>query len=264
MPWLSKVAAVLEAWYPGSGGGPAIAQVLFGSVDPSGRLPVSFPKSLQQLPNRQLPGETVPQGKPFDIDYRDGAAAGYKWYEKRRLTPLFPFGYGLSYTRFRYSSLTARVENGRLVVSFEVTNVGGREGAAVPQVYAGPTEGGWEAPRRLAGWSKVSLSPGRSAALSITVDPRLLSTFDEAGEGWRMAPGTYDVWLGDSSADTRLSTRVLLSAWRHSARWATGTDHDRTSSRLPSYCKVIAGEVSAAADQAGPAWKDRSGSQAAR
>jgi beta-glucosidase len=264
MPWLSKVAAVLEAWYPGSAGGPAIAQVLFGSVDPSGRLPVTFPKSLQQLPSRQLPGETVPQGKPFDIDYREGAAVGYKWYQKRRLTPLFPFGYGLSYTRFRYSSRAARVENGRLVVSFEVTNVGSVAGAAVPQVYVGPNAGGWEAPRRLAGWSKVSLAPGGSAALSITVDPRLLSTFDEAGGSWRTVPGAYDVWLGESSADTRLSTRVPLSAWRHYARWTTGTDHDGNGSGLPSYCRVIAGEVSAAAHRAGPAWRDRSGSQAAR
>jgi beta-glucosidase len=245
MPWLSKVAAVLEAWYPGSGGGPAIAQVLFGSVDPSGRLPVSFPESLEQLPNRQLPGETVPQGKPFDIDYREGAAVGYKWYEKQRLTPLFPFGYGLSYTRFRYSSLAARVANGRLVVSFEVTNVGNRAGAAVPQVYVGPGAGSWEAPRRLAGWSKVSLAPGGSAALSITVDPRLLSTFDEVGKSWRTAPGMYDVWLGESSVDTTLSVRVLLSAWRHSARWSADTAHDLNGSWLPSYCKVIAGEENA-------------------
>lgn len=260
MPWLGRVAAVLEAWYPGSGGGPAITQVLFGSIDPSGRLPVTFPESLAQLPNPQLPGESVPQGERFDIDYPEGAAVGYKWYEKRRLTPLFPFGYGLSYTRFRYSSLAARVENDRLVVSFEVTNVGSRAGAAVPQVYVGPRAGGWEAPRRLAGWSKVSLAPGSSAALSITVDPRLLSTFDEAGESWRIAPGMYDVWLGESSADARLSAEVLLSAWRHAARWTAGTAHDAKDSRLPSYCKVI----SAVVHRAGSAWTDRSGPQPAR
>jgi beta-glucosidase len=260
MPWLSKVAAVVEAWYPGSRGGPAIARVLFGAVDPSGRLPVTFPKSLAQLANPQLPGDSVPQGKPFDIDYRAGAAVGYKWYEKQRLAPLFPFGYGLSYTRFRYSSLAARVANGRLVVSFEVTNVGRRAGAAVPQVYVGPRAGGWEAPRRLVGWSKVSLAPGGSAALSITVDPRLLSTFDEAGASWRIAPGMYDVWLGESAADTRLSAEVSLSAWRHAARWTAATAHDLRDSRLPSYCKVI----SAAVHRAGPAWIDRSGSQPAR
>ncbi len=260
MPWLDKAAAVVEAWYPGSRGGPAIAQVLFGAVDPSGHLPVTFPESLAQLPNPRLPGETLPPGRPFDINYREGAAAGYKWYDKQRLEPLFPFGYGLSYTRFRYGSLAARVENGRLVVSFEVTNVGGRAGAAVPQVYVGPKAGGWEAPRRLAGWSKVSLAPGGSAVLSITVDPRLLATFDEAGASWRIAPGTYDVWLGESSADTTLSTEVSLSAWRHAARWTAGTAQDVQGSPLPSYCKVI----SAAVHRAAPAWIDRSGSQAAR
>jgi beta-glucosidase len=260
MPWLGKAAAVVEAWYPGSRGGSAIAQVLFGAVDPSGRLPVTFPESPAQLPNPALPGDDVPQGKPFDIDYREGAAAGYKWYQKQGLTPLFPFGYGLSYTRFRYSSLSARVENGRLVVSFEVTNVGIRAGAAVPQVYVGPKSGGWEAPRRLAGWSKVSLAPGGSAALSITVDPRVLSTFDEARASWRIAPGTYDVWLGESSADARLSTEVRLSAWSHSARWTAGGAHDEEASGLPSYYHV----VSAAGRRAEPAWTDRSGSRAAR
>jgi beta-glucosidase len=239
MPWLSRVAAVLEAWYPGSGGGPAIARVLFGSVDPSGRLPVTFPQSVEQLPDPQLPGADVPDGKPFDIDYREGAAAGYKWYAKRQLTPLFPFGYGLSYTRFRYGSLAARVENGRLVVSFAVTNIGSRIGAAVPQVYVGPKAGGWEAPRRLAGWAKVSLAPGGSAALSITVDPRLLSTFDEAGEAWRIAPGAYEVWLGESSADTRLATDVRLPSWRHAARWTAAAAPDAQDRRLPSYCRVV-------------------------
>jgi beta-glucosidase len=238
MPWLGKVAAVLEAWYPGSGGGPAIARVLFGSVDPSGRLPVTFPRSLQQLPDPRLPGADVPAGKPFDVDYRAGAAVGYKWYEKRGLEPLFPFGYGLSYTRFRYSHLSARVRSGRLVVSFEVTNIGGRAGAAVPQVYVGPKAGGWEAPRRLAGWAKVSLAPHGSVTLSITVDPRFLATFDVASQSWRRAPGTYVVWLGSSSADTPLVTAVRLPAWVHAARWS-GAPTPHPAGWLPPYCKVI-------------------------
>jgi beta-glucosidase len=239
MPWLSKAAAVVEAWYPGSGGATAIAQVLFGAVDPSGRLPVTFPSSVEQLPDPRLPGENASQGRAFDIHYRDGAAVGYRWYGKQGLTPLFPFGYGLSYARFRYSSLEARVENGRLVVSFEVTNTGSRIGAAVPQIYVGPKAGGWEAPRRLAGWSKVSLAPDGSAALAITVDPRLLSTFDQAGGGWRIAPGTYEVWLGESSADTRLATEVVLPSWHHTARWPAATARGAQAWRLPSYCKVI-------------------------
>jgi beta-glucosidase len=239
MPWLSKVAGLLEAWYPGSGGGPAIARVLFGSVDPSGRLPVTFPQSPQQLPNPQLPGGNLPQGEPFDVDYREGAAVGYKWYERERLAPLFAFGYGLSYTRFRYRNLAAHLDNGRLVVSFEVTNAGGRTGAAVPQVYVGPRDGGWEAPRRLAGWSKVSLAPGGSAALSITVDPRILATFDETSETWRIAPGQYQVWLGESSADTELATEVQLSSWRHAARWTVDAARHIEDGRLPAYCVVV-------------------------
>ncbi|HEV7136522.1 MAG TPA: glycoside hydrolase family 3 C-terminal domain-containing protein [Steroidobacteraceae bacterium] len=223
MPWLSQVAGVLEAWYPGSGGGEAIAQVLVGAVDPSGHLPVTFPASLDQLPHVQLPGAGLAPGQPFKVEYRAGAAAGYKWYESRGLKPLFPFGYGLSYTRFDYSGLRARVDNGRLVVSFEVRNTGSRTGAAVPQVYVGPQAGGWEAPRRLAGWAKMSLAPGASATRSIVVDPRLLARFDEADQSWRRARGTYEVWLGDSAADTPLSIKVQLQAWRHSARWPAGS-----------------------------------------
>jgi beta-glucosidase len=261
MPWLDKVAGLLEAWYPGSGGGAAIAQVLFGAVDPSGRLPVTFPQSLQQLPNPQLPGDNVPPRRPFDVDYRAGAAVGYRWYEKERLAPLFPFGYGLSYTRFRYRGLAAHMENGRLVVSFEVTNTGSRAGAAVPQVYVGPRAGGWEAPRRLAGWSKVSLAPGGSAALSITVDPRLLATFDESSASWRIASGEYEIWLGESSADTGLSTRVRLSSWRHVARWISDADAHASGRSLPRYCTVV---VSAQARRGAPGWLDRSAPRAAR
>lgn len=225
MPWLSQVAGVLEAWYPGSGGGEAIAKVLLGAVNPSGHLPVTFPASLDQLPHPELPGARQPRGQPFEVEYRAGAAAGYKWYESRGLEPLFPFGYGLSYTRFAYAGLRARVDAGRLVVSFEVRNIGSRAGAAVPQVYVGPKAGGWEGPKRLAGWSKVSLAPGASAIRSITVDPRLLATFDEAGDSWQRAAGAYEVWLGDSASDTQLSTEVRLQAWRHGARWPAPMTH---------------------------------------
>lgn len=240
MPWLSQVAGALETWYPGSGGGEAIAEVLFGTVDPSGHLPVTFPESLDQLPDVKLPGRGLPAGQQFAVEYRAGAAAGYKWYDRHGRKPLFPFGYGLSYTRFDYSALKARVESGRLVVSFEVRNAGGRVGAAVPQVYVGPKAGGWEAPKRLAGWSKVTLAPGASATLSITVDRRLLATFDDARDSWRTAPGTYEVWLGDSSADTRLATEVGLSAWQHGARWAAAAGRSPAGLQLPAYCRVIA------------------------
>lgn len=221
MPWLDKVAAVLEAWYPGSGGGPAIAKVLFGDVDPSGRLPVTFPASLAQLPHPVLPGTGVPDGKPFSVDYAAGAAVGYKWFQQRGLRPLFPFGYGLTYTHFRYSDLRTRVADGQLTVSLTVTDIGDRGGAAVPQVYVGPEAGGWEAPRRLAGWSKVTLQPGRSATLSIRIDPRLLAVFDEAHDRWQRPAGTYRVWVGESAASFALASAVRLPAWSHDAHWLT-------------------------------------------
>ena len=220
MPWLANVAAVLEAWYPGSGGGPAIARVLFGEVDPSGRLPVTFPASLDQLPHPALPGAGVTAGRPFNVDYTAGAAVGYKWFQKRGLKPLFPFGYGLSYTRFRYSALHTHISHAQLTVSLTVTNIGSESGAAVPEVYVGPAAGSWEAPRRLGGWSKVTLPPGGSAALSIRIDPRLLAVFDAAHDRWQRPGGTYDVWAGESAASLELASKVQLPAWSHAARWA--------------------------------------------
>lgn len=219
MPWLDKVAAVLEAWYPGSRGGEAIAKVLFGDIDPSGRLPLTFPAALNQLPHAVLPGTGVRDGQPFNVDYSAGAAVGYKWLQKRDLKALFPFGYGLTYTSFRYSGLHTRVAGGQLTVSLTVTNIGGRSGAAVPEVYVGPVSGGWEAPRRLGGWSKVALPPGGSATVSIAIDPRLLAVFDESHDRWQRAAGTYRVWVGESSASFALSSEVRLPAWAHAARW---------------------------------------------
>jgi beta-glucosidase len=221
MPWLDEVAAVLEAWYPGSGGGTAIARVLFGDVDPSGHLPVTFPASLSQLPHAVLPGKGVPDQQPFGVDYSAGAAVGYKWLQKRGLKPLFPFGYGLTYTRFRYSDLRTQVTGGQLTVSLTVTNIGSRRGAAVPQVYVEPASGGWEAPRRLGGWARVTLPPGGSATLSIRIDPRLLAVFDESHDRWQRAAGTYRVRVGDSSASFRLSFGVCLPGWSHEARWTS-------------------------------------------
>ncbi|HEV2271594.1 MAG TPA: glycoside hydrolase family 3 C-terminal domain-containing protein [Steroidobacteraceae bacterium] len=219
MPWLDKAAAVLEAWYPGSGGGPAITKVLFGDIDPSGRLPVTFPASPSQLPHPQLPGLGMPDGKPFNVAYAAGAEVGYKWFQQRDQTPLFPFGYGLTYTHFRYSGLRTQVAGGQLTVSLTVTNAGDRGGAAVPEVYVGPVSGGWEAPRRLAGWSRVMLRPGGSATLSIPIDPRLLALFDEAHHRWQRPAGMYHVWVGESAASYALASAVRLPAWSHPARW---------------------------------------------
>ena len=206
MPWINKVAAVLEAWYPGTSGGAAIANLLFGQVGPSGRLPVTFPRDETQLARPNL-REIGPGGQP-QITYAQGAAVGYKWHDAKGLAPLFPFGHGLSYTSFAYDDLKAALVGQDLVVSFRVRNTGVRAGKDTPQVYVSPAAGGWEAPKRLAGWRKVDLQPGASTRVALRVDPRLLSVFSAGG--WRTAPGVYKVLLGASSEDLRLAVPAQL------------------------------------------------------
>ncbi|HEY2661757.1 MAG TPA: beta-glucosidase [Caulobacteraceae bacterium] len=211
MPWLDQAPAVLQAWYPGTRGGDAIARVLFGKVAPSGRLPVSYPTDESQLPRPKLDGLNVPGGQAFEVDYSEGAAVGYKWYDRQGLTPLFPFGHGLTYTDFSYGGLKAAVKDDRITVTFDVRNTGSRAAKAVPQIYVGPKAGGWEAPRRLAGWSKIELKPGEVRHVTLTIEPRLLATFDGA-RGWSIAAGDYEVSLGASSRDFSASAPVSLSA----------------------------------------------------
>jgi beta-glucosidase len=211
MPWRDQVAAIIEAWYPGARGGEAIANVLFGAVDPSGRLPLTFPASIEQLPRRDIPGRDVSWNTHFTVDYDEGAAVGYKWFEARHAQPLYPFGFGLSYTRFRYSDL--RVSGGkRVTASFTVTNAGKRAGADVPQLYAQvpATDGG--VIRRLVGWSKVALAPGESRHIRITVDPRVLADFDTRRQEWRISAGAYRLDLGASANDLRLTATARLAA----------------------------------------------------
>lgn len=213
MPWLSKVGAVVEAWYPGSEGGEAIASVLTGAVDASGRLPVTFPASLDQLPRPVLDGDPKKPDDLFAVDYTiEGAAVGYKWFDKKGHQPLFAFGHGLSYTTFAYDNLKAEAKGGALTVSFDVKNTGKRAGKAVPQVYVSPKAGGWEAPQRLAGFSKVELAPGASTRVVLTIDPRLLATWNEKAHGWSVAAGDYAITLGASSRETAARTQVAVSA----------------------------------------------------
>jgi beta-glucosidase len=220
MPWLDKAGAVLEAWYPGSGGGEAIARVLFGEVDASGRLPVTFPRDEGQLPRPHLDGAGTDGATPFTVDYDiEGAAVGYKWFDRQGLKPLFPFGYGLSYTRFEYSGLRAQQTGGRFYVSFRVRNIGDRPGQAVPQVYVSRPGGGWEAPKRLAGWSKQALRPGESRRVFLEVDPRLLAVWDEGKHDWSIAGGPLEVLLGSSSRDITERVSVVTPARRLPAGW---------------------------------------------
>lgn len=212
MPWLDKVGAVVEAWYPGTAGGEAIARVLTGEVDASGRLPVTFPKSVADLPRPKLDGDPKKPDDLFDVNYDiEGAAVGYKWYDLKKIEPLFAFGHGLSYSRFAYSNLKAAAVGDKVTVSFDVKNVGARAGKDVPQVYVSPKAGGWEAPKRLAAFKKVSLAPGATQRVTLTVDPRLLATWDEKAHGWSIAAGQYDVALGSSSRTLTATTPVTLA-----------------------------------------------------
>jgi len=164
MPWLDQVGAVLETWYPGGDGGKAIANLLSGKVNPSGRLPVSWPSDLSQLPRKDLPG--VSGGTPPEsVDYAiEGANVGYRWYQSKGIKPLFPFGYGLSYTQFKHGDLKVDAKGTQLRATVDVTNTGSRAGADVAQVYV-RVPGAKSA--RLAGYAKVFLKPGEDRTLSI-------------------------------------------------------------------------------------------------
>lgn len=207
LPWLDKVAAVLEAWYPGEEDGNAVANVLFGNVNPSGRLPVSFPKTAQDTLARnpeQYPGNSK------EVDYSEGINVGYRWFAANGIRPLFPFGYGLSYTTFGYSkpSIVELLRHNSVHVTFEVENTGKVTGAEVAQVYVGfpPIEEGNEPPRQLRGFVKVDLEPGAKKTVGVTLDRRAFSYWSVAKHDWAIAPGTYKIMIGASSEDIRLET----------------------------------------------------------
>lgn len=221
MPWLGAVGAVVEAWYPGPAGGEAIGRVLSGDVNPSGRLPATFPSSEAQLPRIKVDGD--PAAKPggrYSVNYNiEGAAVGYKWFDLKGRKPLFAFGHGLSYTSFGYKGLSAAADGGGITVRFSVSNTGKRAGKAVPQVYVAPAAGGWEAPKRLGGWDKLELKPGESRGSSVTIDPRVLAVFDSASGKWKIAPGEYIVTLA-SASDAPVSTVKVKLAGREFAAGA--------------------------------------------
>ena len=212
MPWHDNVKAIVQAWYPGQAGGQAIAEVLTGKVDPSGRLPITFPVDLAQTPRPDLPGLGTPWGTPTTIHYDEGAEVGYRWYAEKNEQPLYAFGYGLSYTSFSYRDFKVTGDE-NLKASFTVTNTGKSDGADVPQVYV--TEEAGDKRLRLLGFERVELHPGESREISITADPRLLARFDSHAGQWRIAEGNYRVALGRSAndfvltADTKLAGRLF-------------------------------------------------------
>ncbi|MBU4434492.1 MAG: beta-glucosidase [Alphaproteobacteria bacterium] len=224
MPWIDRVGAVLQAWYPGQRGGQAIARLLFGEVNPSGRLAMTFPKTAEQAPRDSAPGfaqqvaiddarragQTADPIKGFPVSYVEGAAVGYRWFAQQRMQPLYPFGYGLSYTRFDYANL--KVEDGKgLKVSFDVTNTGKVAGADTPQLYV--TAGARRPMLRLAGFRKVDLAPGETQRVTLSVEPRILADYDVAQPGWTIAAGSYPLYVGRAAGDPVLTGAAQLKAW---------------------------------------------------
>jgi beta-glucosidase len=228
MPWIDKVAAVVESWYPGIRGSEAIANVLFGDVNPSGKLPLTFPKSEADLPHPihvgppkpdashpvpKLPGApgligtAMGIGPFFDVNYDEGLKVGYKWYDAEKKPVLFPFGFGLSYTTFSYSGL--KITPGEATtITFTVKNTGKRAGAEIAQVYASLPESAGEPPNRLIGWTRIDLAPGESKQATVTVNRDRLTVFDETSDSWKLAPGQYTIRAGASSRNLPLQQTI--------------------------------------------------------
>ncbi|MGA9673661.1 MAG: glycoside hydrolase family 3 C-terminal domain-containing protein [Terracidiphilus sp.] len=224
MPWVNAPAAILEAWYAGSDGANALGNILFGSVNPSGKLPNTFPKSEADLPHptvtqpppesQHFSGPTSPEQwakglPPFQVVYDEGVKVGYKWYDAEKKPVLFPFGYGLSYTTFRYAGLSVTPDE-KVKVTFTLTNSGTRDGAEIAEVYAALPASAQEPPKRLIGWSKVNLKAGENKKVEVEVDPKYLSIFDESKDAWKLVPGDYTILVGGSSDKLPLKATVSL------------------------------------------------------
>ena len=206
MPWLSSVKGLFEAWYPGQEDGNAIAALLYGDVDPSARLPETFPAAQAELPlrsARQWPGVPDGAGVPHS-SYSEGLLVGYRWYDAKHIAPLFPFGFGLDYTSFRYTGMRLRAGGGRgaaATATVHVTNTGRRSGADVPQLYLSDPASTGEPPHQLKADARVSLAPGQTAAVSLPIDPRALAWWNPTRHAWTITPGCYGVAVGPNERD---------------------------------------------------------------
>jgi len=224
MPWVDKPAAILEAWFAGSDGASAVGNVLFGTVNPSGKLPNTFPKSEADLPHPTITmpppasahfdGAATPEKwaaglPPFPMAYDEGVKVGYKWYDAENKKPLFPFGFGLSYTTYRYSGLQV-TPGEKTKVTFTVTNTGSREGTEIAEVYAGLPAAAQEPPKRLVGFTRVKLNPGEKRNVTVEIEPKYLSIFDEQKDDWSLLPGDYSIMVGGSSDNLPLKGTVNI------------------------------------------------------
>ncbi|HEY3611760.1 MAG TPA: glycoside hydrolase family 3 C-terminal domain-containing protein [Pseudonocardiaceae bacterium] len=211
MPWLNSVAGVFENWYPGQQDGNAIAALLFGDVNPSGKLPVTFPKSLADVPastNAEWPGTNG------TVQYAEGVNVGYRWYQAKNIAPLFPFGFGLSYTNFSYSNLSVSPldAHGKATVTATVTNTGSRAGSDVAQLYVGDPATTGEPPEQLKGFNRVTLNPGASTTVSFPVTLHDLAFFNDSTSSWTTATGNYGIFVGNTSAGPQLTGSLTVSS----------------------------------------------------
>jgi beta-glucosidase len=221
MPWIGQVSAAMEAWYPGIRGAEAIANILFGDVNPTAKLPLTFAKSEADLPHPKLTVQPPPASdadlveifpgfkdntRKFDVAYDEGLKVGYKWYDAEKKEPLFPFGFGLSYTTYKYSGLKVSKDS----VAFEVANTGTRAGAEIAEVYATLPQAAGEPFRRLVAWEKVRLAPGESKSVTLHLDPFYLSIFNADKDAWELVPGEYVIQAGASSRDLPLHASVHM------------------------------------------------------
>ena len=200
MDWADHVPAVVQLWYPGQEGGDALADVLFGDVNPSGRLPLTFPQRLEDTP-----AYLNDPGEAGHVLYGEGVFVGYRFYEARRIEPRFAFGHGLSYTTFAYGDLAVRDRQAAIEVAVDVTNTGARTGAEVVQLYVRDIEASVRRPEKeLKGFAKVVVEPGRTERVHFTLDDRAFAFWDAAAGGWRVEPGEFELLVGSSSTDIRV------------------------------------------------------------
>jgi beta-glucosidase len=221
MPWLPQVKGLLEAWYPGEQDGNALAALLYGDVDPSGHLTETFPASMAQLPTQsaaQWPGVAV-KGDSVGphSSYSERLLVGYRWYQTKHLKPLFPFGFGLSYTGFRFSRVAVHSSRRQVRVSFTVRNTGARAGADVAQVYVGDPHSTGEPPHQLKGYQRVTLAPGRSRRVTVSLPEASFAYWSTRKNTWVVARGRYGIYVGDSSASLPLYAFVARARSRLAA-----------------------------------------------
>ena len=210
MPWLNSVAGVFENWYGGGETGAATAALIFGTVDPSGKLPVTFPASLSQVPAQttaQWPGTST------GVVYSEGVDIGYRWYQSQNITPAFPFGFGLSYTKFSFSNLYVGAFNsdGNATVTATITNTGSVAGADVAQLYVGDPAASQDPPEQLKGFKRVTLNPGQSATVSFPLTIHDLASWSAADNQWEAQAGTYSIKVGDASNNLPLTGSTSLA-----------------------------------------------------